>query len=83
MLFYFSVGTKWHKRRKILTPAFHFSMLKQFVDVFIKEGNYMTQSLKDNKKLIVNDLMSFVSQHTLNAICGTYFFFKEIFRDKC
>ncbi|XP_067213637.1 cytochrome P450 4C1-like [Linepithema humile] len=66
-----SEGAKWHKRRKILTPAFHFNMLKQFVDVFIEEGNYMTQCLKGNEELIVNDLISFVSQHTLNAICET------------
>lgn len=65
-----SDGTKWHKRRKILTPTFHFNILKQFVEIMIEESNNMAKSLKDNKG-IVNDLVSFVSHHTLNVICET------------
>nr|XP_012230588.1 PREDICTED: cytochrome P450 4C1-like [Linepithema humile] len=66
-----SDGTKWHERRKMLTPAFHFNILKQFVNILIEEGNHMSQCLKDNKELIVNDLLSFISHHTLNTICET------------
>ncbi|XP_011878425.1 PREDICTED: cytochrome P450 4C1-like [Vollenhovia emeryi] len=66
-----SEGTKWHKRRKILTPTFHFSILKQFVEILIEEGNLMVKTLKDSKKTTVDDLMLFISSHTLNAICET------------
>jgi len=67
-------GSKWRKRRKILTPAFHFTILKEFVDVFIEEGNRMTKYLKDIDGSNVDDLAMFISQHTLNAICGKYIY---------
>ncbi|KAL6418339.1 hypothetical protein ACFW04_012209 [Cataglyphis niger] len=66
-----SVGTKWHARRKILTPAFHFTILNQFTDILIKEGDYMAESLKDVKGTVVKDLIPFITEHTLNAICET------------
>ncbi|XP_020294929.1 cytochrome P450 4d1-like [Pseudomyrmex gracilis] len=66
-----SKGNKWHTRRKLLTSAFHFNILRHFVDVLIKEGNHMTKSLKESEEtVIIQDLVLFVSEHTLNAICG-------------
>lgn len=64
------IGSKWRKKRKILTPTFHFAILKQFVDIFIEEGHRMTTFLKDVNNSNINDLANFISQHTLNAICG-------------
>jgi len=66
-----SEGLKWRKRRKILTPTFHFTILKQFVNIFIEEGNRMTKFLKDGNISNIDDLANFMSQHTLNAICET------------
>ncbi|XP_025262037.1 cytochrome P450 4C1 isoform X2 [Camponotus floridanus] len=66
-----STGAKWHARRKILTPAFHFNILNRFVDILIKEGDCMTKSLKDVGGTVVKDLLPFVNEHTLNAICET------------
>ncbi|XP_025262057.1 cytochrome P450 4C1-like isoform X2 [Camponotus floridanus] len=66
-----SKGVKWQTRRKILTPTFHFNILNQFVDIFIKEGDCMTKSLKNVEISVVKDLSSFISEHTLNAICET------------
>ncbi|XP_050451715.1 cytochrome P450 4C1-like [Cataglyphis hispanica] len=66
-----STGTKWQSRRKILTPAFHFNILNHFVDILIKESDHMIKSLKDEEGIIVKDLIPFISEHTLNAICET------------
>ncbi|XP_025262469.1 cytochrome P450 4C1-like isoform X1 [Camponotus floridanus] len=66
-----SKGVKWHTRRKILTPTFHFNILNQFVDILMKEGDCMTKSLIGVGGTVVKDLLPFISEHTLNAICET------------
>ncbi|XP_070162068.1 cytochrome P450 4C1-like [Polyergus mexicanus] len=66
-----STGAKWQSRRKILTPAFHFRILNQYVDILIKESDHMIKSMKDEDGIIVKDLIPFISEHTLNAICET------------
>ena len=64
------IGAKWQARRKILTPAFHFNILNQFVKILSKQGDCMTKSLKNVGGTAVKDLIPFISEHTLNAICG-------------
>ncbi|XP_072760393.1 cytochrome P450 4C1-like isoform X2 [Anoplolepis gracilipes] len=66
-----STGTKWQTRRKILTPAFHFNILNEFIDILVKESDRMTKSLKNVEGIVVKDLIPFISEHTLNAICET------------
>ncbi|XP_070168003.1 cytochrome P450 4C1-like [Polyergus mexicanus] len=67
-----STGAKWHARRKLLTIAFHFNVLTQYADILIQKGDYMTKSLKDvGGGAVVRDLVPFISEHTLNAICET------------
>ncbi|XP_076647597.1 cytochrome P450 4C1 [Halictus rubicundus] len=66
-----SAGRKWQTRRKILTPAFHFNVLQQFVDVFIEESEQMNMTLKNEGGPIVRDLLPLISEHTLNVICET------------
>ncbi|XP_024868675.1 cytochrome P450 4C1-like, partial [Temnothorax curvispinosus] len=62
---------KWHSRRKILTPTFHFNILQHFVQILIEEGENMTKSLKNAEGTVVKDLVPFLSEYTLNAICET------------
>lgn len=41
-----STDKKWHSRRKIITPTFHFTILEQFVEVFDQQGNILIKKLK-------------------------------------
>ncbi|XP_046826695.1 cytochrome P450 4C1-like isoform X2 [Vespa crabro] len=68
-----TTGNKWQERRKILTPAFHFNILKHFVVTFNEEAKYLVSILNEETKdgPIIKDLMSFITEHSLNAICET------------
>ncbi|XP_015180015.1 PREDICTED: cytochrome P450 4C1-like isoform X2 [Polistes dominula] len=68
-----SGGKKWHLRRKMLTPAFHFNILKHYCTNLIEESQNLVKYLKKegNENPVVKDLRSFISQYTLNAICQT------------
>ncbi|KAI4476778.1 hypothetical protein M0802_014822, partial [Mischocyttarus mexicanus] len=68
-----STGKKWEIRRKMLTPAFHFRILKHNVNTFNKKAKSLVESLKQEmyKNAIVKDLVPFITQHTLNIICET------------
>uniref|UniRef100_A0A1I8Q941 Cytochrome P450 n=2 Tax=Stomoxys calcitrans TaxID=35570 RepID=A0A1I8Q941_STOCA len=42
-----STGKKWHSRRKIITPTFHFKILEQFVEIFDQQSSVMVKRLTD------------------------------------
>jgi cytochrome P450 len=67
-----SSGSKWHSRRKLLTPAFHFSILEQFVPVFCEQTHILIKNLRD--VTISNpegfDVVPFVTKCALDIICG-------------
>uniref|UniRef100_A0A6P7HEA7 Cytochrome P450 4C1-like n=1 Tax=Diabrotica virgifera virgifera TaxID=50390 RepID=A0A6P7HEA7_DIAVI len=62
-----SKGANWHKRRKILTPAFHFNILQEFVDVFNKETNHLVELFKSKCDQPI-DLIKPVTEFTLYSI---------------
>ncbi|CAL7940657.1 unnamed protein product [Xylocopa violacea] len=66
-----SYGAMWQTRRKMLTPAFHFNVLQQFVEILIEQGEGFVQTLKNEKGPVVKDLWQLMSEHTLNIICET------------
>lgn len=45
-----STGQKWHSRRKIITPAFHFKILQQFVDVFNQQNRVFIDKIRNREK---------------------------------
>ncbi|XP_045512366.1 cytochrome P450 4C1-like isoform X2 [Pieris brassicae] len=68
-----STGAKWHNRRKILTPAFHFEILKNFAKVFEEDSRNMVNDINSRLKrgADVLDVMPFLSDYTLYTICET------------
>ncbi|KAI7815058.1 cytochrome p450 [Rhyzopertha dominica] len=67
-----SDGGKWHTRRKILTPTFHFAILQQFTNIFVQQSQILTQELEaasKNKHFI--DVVPIIVTYTLNSICDT------------
>merc|ERR1711892_675591 len=66
-----STGNKWHTRRKMLTPAFHFRILEDFLDVM----NQQTELLCDILEPLCNgpeiDIFPLVTHCALDIICET------------
>nr|QLI62180.1 cytochrome P450 31 [Streltzoviella insularis] len=66
-----TTGSKWHTRRKILTPTFHFNILKNFATVMEEKSRHMVELLKAKYNDTEVDLMPFISDFTLYIICET------------
>ncbi|KAH8377128.1 hypothetical protein KR093_003566 [Drosophila rubida] len=64
-----STDQKWHFRRKLLTPAFHFNVLQNFLDIFKEESHKLNKVLQSKVNLEL-ELKQIIPQLTLNNICG-------------
>lgn len=64
-----SNGEKWHNRRRLLTPAFHFDILKEYFEVFREESDRLVEMLEQKVGEAVN-IIPISTQFTLNTICG-------------
>uniref|UniRef100_UPI003B834D28 cytochrome P450 4C1-like n=1 Tax=Chironomus tepperi TaxID=113505 RepID=UPI003B834D28 len=63
-----SDGDKWHQRRRMLTPAFHFNILKEFAEIFREEADQLVVDLKKTGGKVV-DMIPISTQFTLNTVC--------------
>lgn len=62
---------KWHSHRKMITPSFHFQILKEFLGSMNRTSTKFAHKLKDiskGKKII--DIQEIVHKCTLDIICG-------------
>ncbi|KAJ3656428.1 hypothetical protein Zmor_015508 [Zophobas morio] len=66
-----SDGDYWKRHRKILTPAFHFEILKKFVEVFESAGDVLIQKLHEYDESTSVDLDTLITLYTLDVICET------------
>lgn len=63
-----SAGEKWRTRRRLLTPAFHFDILKEYFEVFKEESDNLVSTLREVAGQDVN-IIPISTQFTLNTIC--------------
>lgn len=68
-----SKKTKWQFRRKILTPAFHFRILNDFLPILNGEATKLVKKLNQRKYLDSRrvNMIPLVSLCTLDSICET------------
>ncbi|XP_017044541.1 probable cytochrome P450 4p3 [Drosophila ficusphila] len=65
-----STGKKWHARRKMLTPTFHFNILNQFQEIFKAESLKFLDKFKGQNEATIS-LNEVIPRFTLNSICET------------
>ncbi|KAK7076602.1 Cytochrome P450 4V2 [Halocaridina rubra] len=66
-----ATGGKWFSRRKLLTPAFHFKILEDFVDVFNRQSNKMISKLHPRANGKPFDIFPYITLCTLDIIFET------------
>nr|AKD43173.1 Cyp4d1-RB [Drosophila melanogaster] len=68
-----SNGRKWHRRRKIITPAFHFRILEPYVEIFDRQSLRLVEELalrisRGQERINLGEAIHLCA---LDAICET------------
>ncbi|KAK3095965.1 hypothetical protein FSP39_021393 [Pinctada imbricata] len=66
-----STGSKWHSRRKLLTPSFHFKILNDFVGVFQDQTQTLVRRLDGMVDKEPFNISNFITLCALDIICET------------
>lgn len=67
-----STGAKWKKRRKLLTPAFHFRILEDFLPVINEQASVLVSKLKEESATgQVFDMVPYITLCSLDILCET------------
>lgn len=62
-----SDGQKWFNKRKAITPAFHFNILENFLEVFARHADVFTTKLPTTHE---DNVVPFARKCTFDIICG-------------
>ena len=65
-----STGTKWHQHRKLLTPAFHFRILEDFLHIMNEHTNTLMYKVGEHVGQAV-DIYPLMTHCALDIICET------------
>lgn len=65
-----STNQKWFSRRRVITPTFHFKILEQFFDVFVKHNRILLEKLGERASGKVFDIFPLMTSSVMNALCG-------------
>ncbi|XP_015512315.1 cytochrome P450 4c3 isoform X2 [Neodiprion pinetum] len=66
-----SSGKKWHSRRKILTPTFHFKILQDFVDIFSEQTEILVEKMSKEAGKGSFNIFPYITHCALDIICET------------
>ncbi|GFW86937.1 cytochrome P450 4C1 [Trichonephila clavipes] len=66
-----SKGAKWRRNRKLLTPAFHFSILEEFIPTFQEQSSVLVSKLQSLVQEPWVDVVPLMTACTLDIICQT------------
>jgi len=72
------LGNLWKKQRKILTPAFHFQILTEYVSCFKPACDKLIEKLSQQVDKDRIDIMPFITLCSLDVLCGLYCFSQQI-----
>ncbi|OTF79672.1 hypothetical protein BLA29_003621, partial [Euroglyphus maynei] len=69
-----SASKKWRSRRKMLTPAFHFNILEQFLPIMNEQAHILSQVIQDRQTKAGDDyidVVPLITNATLDVISET------------
>lgn len=66
----FSTNQKWFNRRRTITPTFHFKILEQFFEVFVKHNQMLIGKINKQADGKIFDIFPMITASVMNAICG-------------
>lgn len=65
-----STDQKWLSRRKIITPAFHFNILQDFVEIFDLQSSILKEKLKKFESCGEFNVIPLTEFMALDVVCG-------------
>ncbi|KAJ0175528.1 hypothetical protein K1T71_008687 [Dendrolimus kikuchii] len=66
-----SNGDRWHHRRKLLTPAFHFNILKRFSVIFSEQAEELFEIIEKEVGKEKTAIQPLIMKSTLRIMCET------------